>query len=400
MSSTLKTVIPHLITAVVTLIVASFIFGGDRETSRGLLDSLRELQNQKPNDRQLVTLPASIEAVKPPLPAPTEDDDAPISDQDANVLIYEAVNRSVVNVSTSATVHGFFRDSEISGSGSGFVIDREGHILTNHHVIENADVVQVGFFDGRIVDAEVVGSDPSNDVAVLKVSTPESLLVPVSLGESQGLKVGLKVLAVGNPFGLERTLTTGIISSLDRSLEAKNGRMIRGIIQTDAAINPGNSGGPLLNGRGEVIGMNTAIYSQVGQSAGIGFAVPINTIKRLLRPLIEQGYVERASLGITRVHVLDGGLLVLGVERGSAADRAGIEPIKVRITEYGPYRKQEIVPESADIIVAIDGVPVSSVGELLTEVELHRPNDEITVSLIRDGELREIKATLDAVIVR
>ena len=288
-----------------------------------------------------------------------------------NVRVYEAVNRSVVNIATSATVRGLFRDAEVAGSGSGFVINRDGYILTNHHVVEGAESLQVGLFDGSVLDAEVVGTDPSNDVAVIRVDAPAEKLVPVALGESDGLKVGQKVLALGNPFGLERTLTTGIISSLDRSLEAKNGRMIRGIIQTDAAINPGNSGGPLLNSRGEVIGMNTAIYSQVGQSAGIGFAVPINTIKRVLRPLIEKGFVERATVGIDRVYSLDDGLLVLDVEPGGPADRAGIRPLQVKIVTYGPYRRARIDPESADIIEAVDGVPVRTVGELLTEVEAH-----------------------------
>ena len=196
------------------------------------------------------------------------------------------------------------------GTGSGFVIDKQGHILTNYHVVEGAESVQVTLFDGSTHEAQVVGADASNDVAVVQVDVPAEKLVPVALGDSSKLLVGQKILALGNPFGLERTLTTGIISSLDRSLKAKNGRMIKGIIQTDAAINPGNSGGPLLNSRGEVIGMNTAILSQVGQSAGISFAVPINAIARILKPLIEHGRVIRADLGITRVFTTSEGLLV------------------------------------------------------------------------------------------
>ena len=235
----------------------------------------------------------------------------------------QAVNRSVVNITTASEATGFFGDETTSGTGSGFVIDAQGHILTNYHVVEDAESVQVTLFDGTTHEARVIGADASNDVAIVKVKAPTAELYPVPLGDSSRLLVGQKILALGNPFGLERTLTTGIISSLDRSLRAKNGRMIKGIIQTDAAINPGNSGGPLLNSRGQVIGMNTAIISQVGQSAGISFAVPINAIARIIKPLIEHGRVIRADLGMTRVFTTNEGLLVLGlVEDGPAERRA------------------------------------------------------------------------------
>ena len=186
--------------------------------------------------------------------------------------------------------------------------------------------------------------------------------------------VGQKILALGNPFGLERTLTTGIVSSLDRSLKAKNGRMIKGIIQTDAAINPGNSGGPLLNSRGQVIGMNTAIISQVGQSAGISFAVPINSITRILTQLIENGRVIRADLGITRVYATGEGLLVVAMAEGGPAERAGIRPAQVRVERFGPrFVRRYLDPDSADLIVAIEHKRVKTVEELLTEVEKHQP---------------------------
>ena len=182
-------------------------------------------------------------------------------------------------------------------------------------------------FDGSAAPARVVGQDASNDVAVLQIKVPAEKLIPVSFGDSSRVLVGQKIMALGNPFGLERTLTTGIVSSLDRSLKAKNGRMIKGIIQTDAAINPGNSGGPLLNSRGQVIGMNTAIISQVGQSAGISFAVPINSITRILQPLIQNGRVIRADLGITRVYATGKGLLVMALnEGGRRRKRASSRP--------------------------------------------------------------------------
>jgi S1-C subfamily serine protease len=202
------------------------------------------------------------------------------------------------------------------------------------------------------------------------------------------------VLAVGNPFGLERTLTTGIISSLDRSLKAKNGRMIRGIIQTDAAINPCNSGGPLLNSRGEVIGMNTAILSQVGQSAGISFAVPIKSITRILGSLIDNGRVIRADLGITRVYRRGEGLLVLGLTEGGPASRAGIKPIGVKLLRYAGGVVRRLDPDSADMIVEIDGKPVKSVDDLLAEVESHAPGEVVRVKVLRGGKEVEVPVTL------
>src|SRR5579864_438053 len=220
----------------------------------------------------------SLPAVPPPaLPADLlKRADA---DEQINIHVYAAVNRSVVNITRASELARLFGEDDNEGSGSGFVIDRQGHILTNYHVVQGAEALRVTLFDGSTHNAEVIGMDPSNDVAVVRIKFPAERLAPVALGDSAKLLVGQKILALGNPFGLERTLTTGIISSLDRSLRAKNGRMIKGIIQTDAAINPGNSGGPLLNSRGEVIGMNTAIISQVGQSAGISFAVPINAVQ-------------------------------------------------------------------------------------------------------------------------
>ena len=239
----------------------------------------------------------------------------------------------------------------------------------------------------------MVGADASNDVAVVKVRVAPDQLVPLPLGDSSRLLVGQKVLALGNPFGLERTLTTGIISSLDRSMRAKNGRTIKGIIQTDAAINPGNSGGPLLNSRGQVIGMNTAILSQVGQSAGIGFAVPINSIQRIIQPLIEHGRVIRADLGVTRVFTTSGGLLVLGVVEGGPPNRPGCG--RSRSASSAAARVvHRLDPESADLIVAIEGKPVKNVDELLTEVESHAPGDVITVTVIRDGQTQDIAVTL------
>jgi len=332
-----------------------------------------------------------VNPIPAPIPIPAEVLKAADADEQINIRVYANTNRSVVNITTAASSIGFFGDeSTTNGSGSGFVIDHDGHILTNYHVIEGAESVQVTLFDGSTHEAKVVGADASNDVAVIRVDVPQEQLSPVSLGESSGLVVGQKVLALGNPFGLERTLTTGIISSLDRSIKAKNGRTIKGIIQTDAAINPGNSGGPLLNSRGEVIGMNTAILSQVGQSAGIGFTVPINAIKRILRPLIEEGRVIRADLGLTRVYRTPEGLLILDLVEGGPADRAGLKPIQIV-----RYRFRQIYdPSSADLIVAIDGKPVKTYEDLLIEVEAHAPGDNVVVTVIRKGNKVKVPVKL------
>ncbi len=312
-----------------------------------------------------------------------------------NVRIYAAANRGVVNITTANEGSGFFGDETTSGTGSGFVIDKKGHILTNFHVIESAASVRVTLFDGSTVDARLIGADASNDVAVLSVQIPPEKLFPLAFGDSSRVLVGQKILALGNPFGLERTLTTGIVSSLDRSLRAKNGRMIKGIIQTDAAINPGNSGGPLLNTKGQVIGMNTAIISQVGQSAGISFAVPINSISRILRQLIENGRVVRADLGISRVYTSEVGLLVLSVVEGGPAERAGIRPIQVKVEQIGPgILRRSIDRDSADLIVAIEHKRVRTVDELLTEVEKHAPGDEVRVTVVRDGNPMDLRVRL------
>ncbi|AMV36271.1 S1C family serine protease [Planctomyces sp. SH-PL62] len=315
-----------------------------------------------------------------------------------NVVVYANVNKSVVNITTESEVQGFFGAEETStGTGSGFVVDKSGHVLTNFHVIQGADVVRVTLFDGSAHPATVVGVDASNDVAVLRIDASADMLHPVALGDSSLLLVGQKILAIGNPFGLERTLTTGIVSSLDRSLKAKNGRMIKGIIQTDAAINPGNSGGPLLNSRGQVIGMNTAIISSVGQSAGVSFAVPINSIARILGPLIKEGRVVRADLGISRVYTTESGLLVLAIAEGGPAERAGLRPIQVKIERLGSgFIRRSLDPESADLIVAVEHKRVKSVDELLTEVEKHQPGDTVRITVVRDGQPVDVPVKLGA----
>jgi len=326
--------------------------------------------------------------VPPPLP-----ESSPDRDEQVNIRVYEAANRGVVNITNSAGSDRF-RDEGDGGTGSGFVLDATGLILTNYHVVAGAEVLEVTLSDGSAHPAVVIGTDPSNDVAVVRIAVPEGGLFPLALGDSSNLKVGQKVLAIGNPFGLQRTLTTGIVSSLDRSIRAKNGRAIKGIIQTDAAINPGNSGGPLLNARGEVIGITTAILSPVGQSAGIGFAVPINTIKRILGPLVATGRVVRADLGLRQVYATDRGIFILDMVEGGPADLAGLKPLEVVIERLGRFYRRRPDPDSADRIVAVEGKPVRTVEELLGEVEAHAPGEVITLRVARGDRVREVKVTL------
>lgn len=390
----MRTIGTHLLTAVATLVVAWIGFAGWRRV---------EMQVVRPG----AVAPPPATGVRPPAPAPrvaAPPAAAPPAtaapavvltpDESTNVRVYAAVNKSVVNITTSMEGLGFFGDEAESGSGSGFVIDNRGHILTNFHVIEGAETLQVTLHDGSTQPAEVIGLDPSNDVAVLKIAGPTPALAPLVLGDSSNLLVGQKVLAVGNPFGLERTLTTGIVSALDRSMRAKNGRQIKGIIQTDAAINPGNSGGPLLNARGEVVGMTTAIISQVGQSAGIGFAVPVNAIKRILGQLIEHGRVIRADLGVRRLLATEDGLLVVDLVDDGPAAQAGLREMQLRVERLGPYRIRRPDPRTADLIVRVDGQPVTSVDDLLTAVETHAPGETCVVTVLREGQPQDLTVTL------
>ena len=397
------TLAAHSLTVGLTLLVIAIFLGGRLGLMRKPPVAQIPVLSQEPEPPAPVPVPRDFGMSMPKVPVPDAKTPAPPEDvlkdldpeERRNVLVYAAVNKSVVNITTESEGMGFFGDETSTGTGSGFVIDKQGHILTNYHVIQGAGAVRVTLFDGSTHPAKLVGQDATNDVAVLQIKASADKLFPVTFGDSSRVLVGQKIMALGNPFGLERTLTSGIISSLDRSMKAKNGRMIKGIIQTDAAVNPGNSGGPLLNTRGQVIGMNTAIISQVGQSAGISFAVPINAITRILRPLIENGRVIRADLGITRVYTTDDGLLVMSLVDGGPAEQAGIQPAKIKQERLGlGFVRPFIDADSADMIVGIEHKRVKTVEELLTEVEKHQPGDVIRVTVIRDRQPTDIKVRL------
>lgn len=317
-----------------------------------------------------------------------------------NVAVYENVNRSVVNINTKGVRGETFFLFEIpsEGAGSGSVIDKAGHILTNYHVVEGAREIQVALFDGNTYPAEIVGEDPSTDVAVIHVNAPATSLFPVELGDSTRLKVGQKVFAIGNPFGLERTLTTGIISSLNRSLPSRNGRTIKSIIQIDAAINPGNSGGPLLDSRSRLIGMNTAIASRTGQNTGVGFAIPVTSIARVVPQLIQKGRVVRPEIGIARVYQTERGLLIATLTPGGPAEAAGLRGPRVvrERRRQGPfvYDSQSLDRKAADMIVAVDGQKIVSADEFLSAIESKRPGEEVTLTVVRDGHETAVRVRL------
>ena len=329
--------------------------------------------------------------------APLPEEPQLTPEERVNVAVYEVVNRAVVNINTKSVRESFsFFEVPSEGAGSGSVLDTEGHILTNYHVIEGAKEIQVTLHDGQSYEARLVGKDASNDVAVLKIEAPPASLVPVQLGDSRNLKVGQRVFAIGNPFGLERTLTTGIISSVNRTLPARNHRSIRSIIQIDAAINPGNSGGPLLDTHARLIGMNTAIASSTGQSAGVGFAIPASNIARIVPQLIEHGRVIRPDAGITRVLQTEKGLLIATMTTGGPAERAGLRGFRISRQKHKQgifaYETQTIDRNAADLIVSVDGEKVLTADDFLTAVETRHPGEEVTVTVLRDG--REVQARL------
>ena len=320
------------------------------------------------------------------VPAPTVGP-APLTQEEAvRVRVYEAANRGVVNI----TAHSVSRDNlfrlemESQGRGSGSVLDRSGHILTNLHVVEDADRIEVRLFDGESYEADLVGGDPVGDIAVLKlVDAPAEDLYPIRLADSRDLRVGQSVFAIGNPFGLERTMSAGIISSLNRDLPIRGVRTVRGIIQTDAAVNPGNSGGPLLDGRGDLIGVNTAIASTSGQSAGVSFAVPGGLVRRVVPQLIRYGRVIRPEVGITYVAEVPDGLRIETLVPGGPAERAGLRGPQIVRGRRGPWTFERLDRSAADVIVALDGVPVETADAFLGDIEAKRPGDTVTLSVRR-----------------
>jgi S1-C subfamily serine protease len=331
---------------------------------------------------------ASPEGITNPATAP---------DEQNSIEVYRNLSPGVVNVHSTSYARDFFGYVEPrEGSGSGSVIDQQGHILTNHHVIEGAQKVAVSFGGQKNYAATIVGRDPDTDLAVIKLlERPKDPLTVVPLGDSDRLEVGQKVLAIGNPFGLDRTLTTGVISGLQRPIRARNGILIEGAIQTDASINPGNSGGPLLDSHGRMIGINSQILSPSGASAGVGFAVPVSIAKRVVPQLVRYGEVRRPKLGINSRDVeslkdrielpVSEGVLIWQVAPGGPAANAGLRGLTQ--TENGDI-------EIGDIIVGIDGEKLSNADDLYRLLDKHQIGDTVQVQIFRNGRRSNIPVLL------
>jgi putative serine protease PepD len=322
-------------------------------------------------------------------------------DEKNNISIYQKASLSVVNIISTVITRDFFLNAiPRGGSGSGSVIDSKGYILTNNHVIKDAQKLEVTLADTSKWPAKLVGADPDSDLAVIKIDAPASKLKPLPWSDSQKLQVGQKALAIGNPFGLGLTLTTGIISSLGRTIRSEVGTTIEDVIQTDASINPGNSGGPLLNSDGEMIGINTAIISPTGGSIGIGFAIPVNTAKRIVPQLISKGYVSYPFVGATVQPLLpeiakslnlsvERGAMVVEITPGGPADKAGLK---------GGNRQVQVgnilVTVGGDVITHVDQKEVKDAEELIKTVREKNIGDTVVLRILRDGKTQEVRLTL------
>ncbi len=315
------------------------------------------------------------------------------------IEVFRRAAPAVVNVHSVALRRNLFSLDVFEiprGSGSGFIWDREGHVVTNFHVLEGGSSFQVTLSDQSTWEAKLVGAAPAKDLAVLRIDAQRRKLEPLELGHSATLVVGQKVLALGNPFGLDHSLSVGVVSALGRELRAPNGRTIRDVIQTDAAINPGNSGGPLLDSSGRLIGVNSAIYSPSGASAGVGFAVPVDTVRRLVPQLIQHGRPIRPGIGIMPLsdaiaarNELEG-VVIREIVPGTPAERAGLKGIRVQRSRYS----QQVT--LGDQIVSVDGQAVGSVDDLLHVFERLGVGQSVTLRVMRDGKAREVRLKLKA----
>ena len=314
----------------------------------------------------------------------------------ATIKLFEDASNSVVFITTSKLYRDYFsRDitETPQGTGSGFVWDKQGHVITNYHVIKGADRAQVTLTNGKSYSAKLVGAAPEKDLAVLKIEVAANLLQPIPVSKSDRLLVGQSVYAIGNPFGFDQSLTTGVISALGREINSVSGIPIRDVIQTDAAINPGNSGGPLLNSSGELIGVNTAIYSPSGAYAGIGFSIPSNVVSWVVPDLIQYGKINRPSIGAeyatsriaSRLRIKKG-VLIIDVPKGTAAYKAGLQP--TLINRYGEIKL-------GDVIIAFNDTDINSKNDLILELEKYKIGDEVVLTIVRDNKIIQLPVTLE-----
>ena len=328
-------------------------------------------------------------------------------DELQNISVYERCNEAVVNITTKTMGYNWFLEPVVTqeGSGSGSIIDKRGYVVTNVHVIADASTINISLADGSTYEGKVVGQDKESDIAVLRFTPPANVeLKTIAFGNSENLKVGQKVIAIGNPFALERTMTTGIISGLGRPIQESTNVIIRNMIQTDAAINPGNSGGPLLDSQGRMIGINTMIYSSSGSSSGVGFAVPVSTARRVVSDLITYGKVNRGVMMISLVqntsrianyagYGINTGMFVSRVRSGSLAEKAGIRG-GTQAVQYGTFNPQTIYL-GGDIITKIDNITVTNLANYYSALEDKKPGDTVKVTVYRNKKFVELNVTLE-----
>lgn len=354
----------------------------------------------------------------------TENPDTPASDTDPititdstsgytqdelqNIAVYEKCNEAVVNITTQVMGHNWYLEPIVAstGSGSGSIIDPRGYVVTNVHVVSNVSRIIISLADGSSYEGSIVGMDKESDIAVLKFTPPAGMeLKTIEYGDSDSLKVGQKVIAIGNPFGLERTMTTGIISGLGRPIQESQNIIIRNMIQTDAAINPGNSGGPLIDSKGRMIGINTIIYSSSGSSSGVGFAIPASTARRVVNELLQYGKVTRGAIklsliqnstGIAREagYEISNGLVINRVYAGSEAEKAGLEGGTTAVP-FGFFDTRTVYL-GGDVITQIDDIKVNNLAEYYSALENKKPGDQVDVTVYRKGKYVKVKVTLEA----
>ncbi len=370
----------------ILLLFAGFFFGTSWQN--------RQVASNEKNNNQEQKILVSNQS---PTNAQSVDPEDRFTDHEvATINLFERAAPSVVFITTSNVRRDYWSRnlSEIPrGSGSGFVWDESGHIITNYHVIQGADKATVTFSDQTTYPATLVGAAPEKDLAVLRIESDDMELQPIPVGASDNLRVGQSVFAIGNPFGLDQTLTTGVISALGREIESVGKVPIRDVIQTDAAINPGNSGGPLLDSQGKLIGVNTAIYSPSGAYAGVGFSIPSHVVDWVVPDLIKYGKINRPTLGVELAspqvmrRIGMEGILIIEVLKGGAAEKSGLQP-----TRY--TRQGSIV--LGDVITAINGEKVKNRGELILILEKYKPGDRVTLSITRDYEPAEVELTFDS----
>ena len=388
--------------AILAVLLTSAVFRFFSRTKNNSADAsgISAASTESPEETELAVFETA--SVKQPV-RPVSNDITYTQDELQNISVYDACNGAVVNINTKVTAINWFLEPIVEDgvSGSGSIIDKRGYVLTNVHVIKGATKIYVSLSDGTQYEATVVGQDEDSDLAVIKFTPPEgTVLQTISFGDSTKIKVGQKVIAIGNPFGFDRKMTTGIVSALGRPIKNSSNRIIRNMIQTDSAINPGNSGGPLLDTSGKMIGINTMIYSSSGNSAGVGFAVPAETAVRVASDLLKYGRVRRGVIEVSLVQLnntianyanldIAKGVLVSRATKGGNADAAGI----IEGTQAARYGNT-IIYLGGDIITKIDNISVTSIADYYSALESKRPGDVVNVTVHRNGKDRTVSIRL------